>query len=64
MQLFNFQWLARPAARSLFLLFTYGSRRQLFKDQVFFEQLAKQPAVLFLPWSGRAPMPSSSAASV
>jgi hypothetical protein len=26
-QLFNFQWLARSDARSLFLLFTYGSRR-------------------------------------
>jgi hypothetical protein len=25
-QLFNFQWLARAAARSLFLLFTYSSR--------------------------------------
>jgi hypothetical protein len=38
LQLFNFQWLARPAARSLFLLFTYSSRRRLFKDQSFFEQ--------------------------
>jgi hypothetical protein len=27
LQLFNFQWLARPAARSLFLLFTHSSRR-------------------------------------
>jgi hypothetical protein len=26
-KLFNFQWLARPAARSLFLLFTHSSRR-------------------------------------
>ena len=26
-QLFNFQWLARPATRSLFLLFTYSSHR-------------------------------------
>jgi hypothetical protein len=25
-QLFNFQWLARSDAGSLFLLFTYGSR--------------------------------------
>ena len=37
-QLFNFQWLARSAARSLFLLFTYGSRRRLFINQTFFEQ--------------------------
>src|SRR6185312_6641954 len=39
-QLFNFQWLARSAARSLFLLFTYGSRRRLFINQSFFEQLS------------------------
>jgi hypothetical protein len=26
-ELFNFQWLARPAARPLLLLFTWGSRR-------------------------------------
>jgi hypothetical protein len=31
-QLFNFQWLARPAARSL------GSRLRLFINQTFFEQ--------------------------
>ena len=37
-QLFNFQWLARPRAASIFLLFTYGSRRRLFINQVFFEQ--------------------------
>ena len=29
-QLFNFQWLARPAAGSLFLPFPYSSRRRLF----------------------------------
>jgi hypothetical protein len=29
-QLSKFQWLARPSARSLFLLFTYSSRRRLF----------------------------------
>jgi hypothetical protein len=34
-QLFNFQWLARSDAGSLFLLFTYGSRRRLFIDQSF-----------------------------
>jgi hypothetical protein len=37
--LFNFQWLARPGARSLFLLFTYGSRCRLFINQLFFEQI-------------------------
>jgi hypothetical protein len=37
-QLFNFQWLARSDAGSLFLLFTYSSRRRLFIDQTFFEQ--------------------------
>ena len=37
-QLFNFQWLARPDEGSLFLLFTYGSRRRLFINQTFFEQ--------------------------
>ena len=37
-QPFNFQRLARPAAGSLFLLFTDGSRRRLFKDQLFYEQ--------------------------
>ena len=36
-QLFNFQWLARPAAGSLFLLFTYSSRCRLFINRSFFE---------------------------
>jgi hypothetical protein len=40
-QLFDFRWLAQPAARSLFLLFTYSSRRRLFINRSFFEQLAK-----------------------
>jgi hypothetical protein len=38
-QLVNFQWLARPGARSLFLVFTHGSRRRLFIDHLFFEQV-------------------------
>ena len=37
-QLFNFQELARQAGGTLFLLFTYSSRRQLFINQTFFEQ--------------------------
>ena len=37
-QLFIFQWLARSDAASIFLLFTHGSRRRLFIDQLFFEQ--------------------------
>jgi hypothetical protein len=46
MQLFNFQWLARSSAGSLLLLFTYGSRRQLFINQAFFEQLSPRFAVI------------------
>jgi hypothetical protein len=38
LELFNFQWLARATARSLFLLFTYSSDRRLFINQSFFEQ--------------------------
>jgi hypothetical protein len=34
MQLFNFQWLARTFGRSLFPLFTQGSRRRLFINQL------------------------------
>jgi hypothetical protein len=37
-QLFDFQWLARSDAGSLFLLFTYSSRGRLFIDRLFFEQ--------------------------
>jgi len=37
-QLFNFQWLARPAAGSILLRSTHGSRCRLFIDQVFFER--------------------------
>jgi hypothetical protein len=36
--LFNFQWLVRTVAPSLFRAFTYRSRRRLFIDQLFFEQ--------------------------
>ena len=57
-QLFNFQWLARSSAGSLFLLFTYSSRRRLFKDQLFFEQTpAFKPAYCA---SGCCGAPSSS----
>jgi hypothetical protein len=35
----HFQWLARPDARSLLLLFTQGSRRRLFINQPFFDGL-------------------------
>ena len=45
MQLFNFQWLARPATRSLFLLFTYGSHRRLFINQMFFEHYVRHVRV-------------------
>jgi hypothetical protein len=38
MRLFNFQWLARSSAGSLFLLFMYSSRCRLFINQTFFEQ--------------------------
>jgi hypothetical protein len=37
-QLFNFQWLARPDARSLLLLFTQGSPHRPFINRLFFEQ--------------------------
>ena len=37
-QLFDFQWLARSDAGSLFLLFTYSSRGRLFINHSFFEQ--------------------------
>jgi hypothetical protein len=38
--LFNFQWLARSDAWSIFLLSAYSSRRRLFINQPFFEQLS------------------------
>jgi hypothetical protein len=33
----SFQWLARPAARSLLPLFTFSSRRRLSINQLFFD---------------------------
>ena len=48
-QVFNFQWLARPAARSLFQLFTYSSRRRLFINQTFYEQLSPLSSLVGYP---------------
>jgi hypothetical protein len=39
-QLFVFQWLVRPAAGSVFLLFTHGSHRRLFINRLFFKQFS------------------------
>jgi hypothetical protein len=58
-QLFNFQWLARPVARWLFLLFTYGSHCRLFINQPFFEQ-CRRSVVLVAPRSLEpCPIPNS-----
>jgi hypothetical protein len=56
-QLFDFQWLARPDAGSLFLLFTDSSRRRLFIDLRtdmptvggWPKITSRQPAVLLRP---------------
>jgi hypothetical protein len=48
-QLFNFQSLAGPVARSSFLLFTQGSRCRLFINQSFLEQSISEQAMEDLP---------------
>ena len=48
-QLFNFQWLAGAAGRSLSLLFTHRSRCRLFIDWMFFEQSPKSDFAIALP---------------
>jgi hypothetical protein len=51
------------AAGSVFLLFTYSSRRRLFINRSFFEQLAKRPSARRIHRERQQPPPCSTAAS-
>jgi hypothetical protein len=42
---FNFQWLVRTVAPSLFRAFTYRSRPRLFIDQLFLNRLSDSGAL-------------------